>query len=75
MNEEQNTDFWHNYQFLIRGLREISDCLLYTSGQDEVIEIKHTAYSKAIFGKGAIQAARFLKDQKPGMYQMSDVIG
>lgn len=25
MNEEQNTDFWHNYQFLIRGLREISE--------------------------------------------------
>ena len=44
-------------------------------GPDEVIEIKHTAYSKAIFGKGAIQAAQFLKGKKPGMYQMSDVIG
>ena len=44
-------------------------------GPDEVSEIKHTAYSKAIFGKGAIQAAQFLKGKKPGMYQMSDVIG
>ena len=40
-----------------------------------MIEIKHTAYSKAIFGKGAIQAAQFLKGKKPGMYQMGDVIG
>lgn len=44
------------------------------AGTDEVIEIRHTAYSKAVFGKGAIDAAKFLKDQAPGMYDMSDVI-
>ena len=54
----------------IVGEHEVLFC-----GPDEVIEIKHTAYSKAIFGKGAIQAAQFLKGKKPGMYQMSDVIG
>lgn len=43
-------------------------------GPDEVIEIKHTAYSKGIFGKGAISAAAFLKDKEPGMYTMSNVI-
>lgn len=44
------------------------------AGQDEVIEISHTAYSKAIFAKGAVEAARFLKGQPAGMYDMSDVI-
>lgn len=28
---------------------------------DEVIEFKHTAYSKAVFGKGAVEAAKFLQ--------------
>ena len=36
---------------------------------------KRQAYSKAIFGKGALEAAVFLKDKKPGMYSMADVIG
>ena len=39
-----------------------------------MIEIKHTAYSKGIFGKGAIAAAVYLKGKAPGMYTMSDVI-
>ncbi|MEE8826224.1 MAG: 4-hydroxy-tetrahydrodipicolinate reductase [Eubacteriales bacterium] len=44
------------------------------AGQDEVIEIKHTAYSRAIFAKGAVSAAKFLVGAKPGLYDMSDVI-
>ncbi len=45
------------------------------AGQDEVIEIKHTAYSRAIFAKGALAAAKFLAGRGPGLYDMSDVIG
>jgi 4-hydroxy-tetrahydrodipicolinate reductase len=45
------------------------------AGEDEVIEIKHTAYSRAIFAKGAIAAAKFLAGHAPGLYDMSDVIG
>ena len=44
------------------------------AGTDEVIEFKHTAYSKAIFGKGAIEAATFLAGKPAGFYDMSDVI-
>ena len=40
----------------------------------EVIEFKHTAYSKAIFGKGAVEAAKFLAGRCAGRYEMSDVI-
>lgn len=45
------------------------------AGTDEVIEIKHTAYSRAIFGKGALAAAKFLVGREPGYYSMADVIG
>ena len=44
------------------------------AGQDEVIEFKHTAYSKAVFAKGAVQAAKFLAGKPAGFYDMSDVI-
>lgn len=44
------------------------------AGEDEVIEFHHTAYSKAVFGKGAVEAAKFLAGKPAGLYQMSDVI-
>ena len=45
------------------------------AGEDEVIELKHTAYSRAIFAKGALAAAKYLAQKGPGLYDMSDVIG
>lgn len=44
------------------------------AGCDEVITFSHTAYSKSIFGKGAVEAARFLAGKPAGKYDMSDVI-
>ena len=41
--------------------------------KDEVIEIKHTAFSKTIFAKGAIEAAIWIKDKNPGYYTIDDV--
>ena len=54
---------------------DTSEEFLPFAGEDEVIEIKHTAYSRAIFAKGAVAAAKFLAQKKPGLYDMSDVIG
>lgn len=45
------------------------------AGEDEVITFSHRAYSRAIFAKGAIAAAKFLAEKQPGMYSMSDVLG
>ena len=45
------------------------------AGQDEVITFNHTAYSKAIFAKGAVAAAKFLAGKPAGLYTMADVIG
>ena len=44
------------------------------AGLDEVITIQHTAYSRKIFAKGAVEAAKFLKGKNPGLYQMQNVI-
>ncbi len=44
------------------------------AGEDEVITLSHKAYSKAVFAKGAVSAALFLKGKSAGMYSMSDVI-
>ena len=43
-------------------------------GKDEVVTISHTAYSKAIFAKGAVAAAKFLAGKEAGRYTMADVI-
>ena len=59
----------------IRGGSIPGDHDVVFAGKDEVITLSHRAYSRSIFGKGAIEAAKFLADKKPGMYGMSDVIG
>ena len=41
--------------------------------EDEVIEISHTAFSKKIFAKGALEAALWLNGRKKGMYSIEDV--
>ncbi|MBR6287743.1 MAG: 4-hydroxy-tetrahydrodipicolinate reductase [Acholeplasmatales bacterium] len=53
----------------IVGEHEVMYC-----GNDEVITLKHSAQSKKIFATGAIKAARWLKNQKPGFYDMEDVL-
>ena len=59
----------------VRGGTIVGEHEVIFAGADEVIELKHTAYSKAIFGKGALAAAKFLKGREAGMYDMSEVIG
>ena len=59
----------------VRGGTIVGEHEVIFAGTDEVIEIKHTAYSRAIFAKGAMSAAKFLKGKSAGKYSMSDVIG
>src|SRR5699024_7949370 len=58
----------------VRGGTIVGDHEVIFAGPDEVIEFKHTAYSKTVFGKGAVQAAKFLKGKGAGRFDMSDVI-
>ena len=58
----------------VRGGNIVGEHEVIFAGQDEVIEFKHTAYSKAVFGKGAVEAAKFLAGKPAGRYDMADVI-
>lgn len=58
----------------VRGGNIVGEHDVIFAGQDEVITFKHTAYSKAVFAKGAVEAAKFLKGKAAGHYDMANVI-
>lgn len=59
----------------VRGGTIVGDHDVIFAGQDEVVTFSHMAYSRAVFAKGAIEAAKFLAGKPCGMYDMSNVIG
>ena len=58
----------------VRGGTIVGDHEVIYAGTDEVIEFKHTAYSRAVFARGAVEAAKFLAGKPAGRYDMADVI-
>ena len=58
----------------VRGGSIVGEHEVLFCGQDEVIEFKHTAYSKAVFAKGAVEAAKFLKGKGAGHYDMKRML-
>lgn len=44
------------------------------AGPDETLELVHRAYDRSIFARGALEAARFLAGQAPGLYGMKDLL-
>lgn len=58
----------------VRGGTIVGEHEVIFAGKDEVIEIKHTAYSRSVFGKGAVEAAKFIKGKEAGCYDMRKVV-
>lgn len=58
----------------VRGGTIVGDHDIIFAGNDEVIELKHSAHSKEVFAVGAIKAAKFITDKPAGMYDMNDLI-
>ena len=59
----------------VRGGTIVGEHEVIFAGTDEVVEFKHTAYSREVFANGALTAARFLAAVgKPGMYDMNDAL-
>ena len=58
----------------VRGGTIVGEHSVIFAGLDEVIEIKHSAYSKKIFASGAIEAARLLIGKPVGRYDLKDVL-
>ena len=58
----------------VRGGTIVGEHEVIFAGTDEVITFKHTAYSRAVFAKRSITAAKYLKGKAAGLYDMSDVL-
>ncbi len=58
----------------VRGGNIVGQHEVIFAGLDEVITFEHTAYSRSVFAKGAVEAAKFLAKKPAGLYDMGDVI-
>ena len=59
----------------VRGGTIVGQHEVIFAGFDEVIELKHSAYSRNVFASGAVSAAKYMANvTKPGLYDMNDVL-
>ena len=58
----------------VRGGTIVGDHDVIFAGTDEVVTFSHTAYSRAVFAKGSVTAAKFIKGKDSGLYDMADVL-
>ena len=59
----------------LRGGDVVGEHTVVFAGLGERVELTHRAHSRQTFAQGALRAARFLQTQKPGIYDMNDVLG
>ena len=58
----------------IRGGNIVGEHSVKFFGENETLEITHTAYSRQVFAEGAIKAAKYLVNHKPGLYNMKNLV-
>ena len=58
----------------IRGGNIVGEHTVAFFSDNEKLEIKHTAYSRQVFAQGALEAAKFLVKQEPGLYDMKSIV-
>jgi 4-hydroxy-tetrahydrodipicolinate reductase len=59
----------------VRGGDVVGDHTVIYANIGERVELTHKASSRDTFAKGALRAARWAQGQKPGLYDMQDVLG
>ena len=59
----------------LRGGSVIGEHSVIFAGNGETIELTHKATDRALFARGAVKAALWARDRKPGLYSMADVLG
>jgi 4-hydroxy-tetrahydrodipicolinate reductase len=67
-----------NSEIPIQSIREgdvVGEHNVIFSGPDELLELTHRAASREIFARGALRAAKWIVDKRPGLYSMQDVLG
>lgn len=58
----------------LRGGDVVGEHTLVLAGPGERLELTHRAHSRIIFARGALRAAHWVIEQKPGRYDMTDVL-
>ena len=58
----------------VRGGNIVGEHTVKFFGENETLEITHTAYSRQVFADGALKAAKFIVTQKSGLYDMSNLV-
>ena len=58
----------------LRGGTIVGDHEVFFAGQDEIISIRHQAFSRQVFATGSVAAARYIVQQNHGLYSMQDMI-
>jgi 4-hydroxy-tetrahydrodipicolinate reductase len=58
----------------LRGGDAVGDHHVVFAGAGERLELLHRASSRAIYAKGAVQAARWVVDRPPGLYGLKEVL-
>lgn len=58
----------------VRGGTIVGEHEVIFAGEDEIIEVKHTALSRKVFAVGAVKAGRYIYDKGNGYFQMNDII-
>lgn len=59
----------------LRGGSVVGEHSVLLAGEGEIIELTHRALDRQIFARGAVRAALWARDQKPGRYDMLDMLG
>jgi 4-hydroxy-tetrahydrodipicolinate reductase len=59
----------------LRGGSVVGEHTVMFAGEGEMIALTHRAEDRSIFARGAVRAALWAFDKKPGLYDMSDVLG
>ncbi|MBB4952891.1 4-hydroxy-tetrahydrodipicolinate reductase [Agrobacterium vitis] len=59
----------------LRGGSVIGEHSVLLAGEGEIVTLSHSAGDRSIFARGAVKAALWARDQKPGLYSMLDVLG
>jgi 4-hydroxy-tetrahydrodipicolinate reductase len=60
---------------VIRGGGIVGEHSVLFASEDELITFSHSARDRTLFARGAIQAGLWGRPQKPGLYDMQDVLG
>ena len=60
---------------VLRGGGVVGEHSVLFAADDEIIELRHQAFDRSIFARGAVAAARWGQGKRPGLYSMADVLG